>query len=66
MVTMRAMADNEVQEYGVPIAGGAVHVRPVGDEGNKASWIEHHEATIGPVLTRTIIVVEDWHERPSS
>lgn len=55
---------NEVQEYAVQIAGGAMHVRPTGDEGSEAAWIAAHQADHGPVYTRRIIVVEDWHEVP--
>lgn len=57
------MMSNEVQEYGVQIAGGAVHVRPA-PEGENAPWIAaEHELGIR-VLTRKVIVVEDWQELP--
>jgi hypothetical protein len=54
----------EVQEYAVQIAGGAMHIRPTAEEGAGAAWIAAHQEHHGPVYTRTVIVVEDWHEVP--
>lgn len=58
------MSDQTTHEYGIQIAGGAMHIRPAGDQGADADWIAAHQANHGPVYTRTIIVVEDWHEVP--
>jgi hypothetical protein len=58
----------EVTEYAVRIAGGAMHVRPVDpvpqEDGTPAGWIAAHQAEGVPVYTRTVEVIEDWHEVP--
>ena len=56
--------NDPIEEHGVQIAGGAMHVRPTGDKGADADWIAHEQEQGIPVLTRTVIVVEDWHEVP--
>ena len=53
-------------EHAVMMSGGGYHVRNDHPEIERiyplARWIPDHQRFGGKVYTRTVIVVEDWHE----
>lgn len=56
-------------EHAILMSGGSMQVRP-DDPGMEridplARWIGRHQRHGGKVYTRTVIVVEDWHEVPA-
>lgn len=60
------MTPQPVVEHAILMSGGSMQVRP-DDPGMEridplARWTERHQRHGGKVYTRTVIVVEDWHE----
>jgi hypothetical protein len=55
-----------IVEHAIEMSGGGMHIRNGDPEIDRifplADWVESHQRFGGKVWSRTVIVVEDWHE----